>query len=237
VADTGNGCIRRIGTDPDRTVTTFAGAMGQSGLADGPAAAARFKFPMGMALDPAGNVLVADTGNNRIRSVDRAGNVTTIAGSGPFHGDGPGARAGLMAPTAVAAAPDGRVFVVTTFDGRVKVVGTDPARTVTTIAGGGPGGLDGSGEVARFGPQGGAVWAGDRLLVADPANFRIRAVIPGANAAGTSVSTLAGTGKPGAADGAGGAASFGLPLGLALAPDGRVLVADGANGTVRAIVR
>ncbi len=237
VADTGNGCLRKIGTDPDHTVTTFAGAMGQSGFADGPAASARFKAPMGMALDPAGNVLVADSGNNRIRAVDRAGNVTSVAGSGQFDRDARGSSAGLMTPTAVAAAPDGRIFTVTSLDGRVKVIGTDPGRTVTTLAGGGPGGLDGTGDVARLGPQGGAVWAGDRLLVADPANFRIRAVVPGPDAARTQVSTFAGTGRPGAADGSGGEASFGLPLGLALTADGHVLVADAVNGSIRAIVR
>jgi hypothetical protein len=211
--------------------------MGSVGLVNGTAATARFKAPMGLALDTAGNVLVADSGNNRVRAIDRGGNVTSLAGSGPFDRDGPAASAGLMAPTAVAAAPDGRVFVVTSFDARVKVIGTDGARTVTTLAGGGQGGLDGAGDVARLGPQGGAVWAGDRLVVADPANFRVRAIVPGGSAAQTLVTTLAGTGRPGTADGAGGAASFGLPLGLALAPDGRVLVADGGNGSVRAIAR
>jgi sugar lactone lactonase YvrE len=211
--------------------------MGRAGLADVPAASARFKAPMGLALDPSGDVLVADSGNNRIRRVDRHGNVSSIAGSGPFDRDGPGSSAGLVAPTAVAAAPDGRIFAVTSFDGRVKVIGTDAARTVTTLAGGGPGGLDGTGDVARLGPQGGAVWAGDRLLVADPANFRIRAVVPGSSAAQTQVSTFAGSGRPGAADGAGGEASFGLPVGLALSADGRVLVADAWNGTIRAIAR
>ncbi|HEX9052881.1 MAG TPA: hypothetical protein VF841_20300 [Anaeromyxobacter sp.] len=218
-------------------MTTFAGAMGRPGLADGPAASARFKAPMGMALDPAGDVLVADSGNNRIRAIDRSGTVTSIAGSGPFDRDGPGASAGLLAPTAVAAAPDGRIFAMTSFDGRVKAIGTDAARTVTTLAGGGPGGLDGRGDVARLGPQGGAVWAGDRLLVADPANFRVRAIVPGPDAARTQVSTFAGRGRPGAADGAGGEASFGLPVGLALAADGRVLAVDAWNGSVRAIAR
>ena len=217
------------------TVTTVAGAMGQPGVADGPAPKARFKAPIGLAFDRGGNLLVADSGNNRIRAIDRAGNVTTLAGSGPFDRDAPRGSAGLIAPTAVAAAPDGRVFGVTSFDGRVKVIGTDG--TVTTIAGGGPGGVDGTGDVARLGPQSGAVWAGDRLLVADPANFRVRAVVPGASAAQTAVSTLAGTGRPGGADGSGDVASFGLPVGLAVAPDGRVLVADAANGAIRAIAR
>ena len=61
--------------------------------------------------------------------------------------------------------------------------------------------------------------------------------MPGSDAAQTQVSTFAGSGRPGAADGSGGEASFGLPLGLALTPDGHVLVADAINGSIRVITR
>jgi DNA-binding beta-propeller fold protein YncE len=106
---------------------------------------------------------------------------------------------------------------------------------VTTIAGAGAGAVDGSGAAARFLPQGGAVRAGTRLLVSDPGNFRVRVLDCGGDMAGTTVRTLAGGDVPGAIDGPGASARLGLPLGLAVGPDGRVYVADGANGAVRVI--
>jgi DNA-binding beta-propeller fold protein YncE len=236
VSDTLNHCIRRIGADPARTVTTFAGRIAAPGLADGPAASARFRAPLGLARDPAsGAIYVADSGNNAVRVVDAKGNVSTVAGGRPVERDGPAATAGFIHPSAVAVAPDGRAFVLATQSGTVKRIAPDGARTVTTIAGAGPGARDGPGDTARLSPQGGLVWAGDRLLVADAANGRIRAVRPGGDASATTVTTWAGTGERGARDGPGDTATLGLPLGLALAPDGRVLVADGATGTIRVL--
>ena len=236
VADTMNDCIRRIAPDGSRTVTTFAGRIGAAGYVDGVAATARFRRPLGLARDPvSGAVLVADSGNHALRAIDARGNVSTIAGGRPFERDGPAATAGFLHPSAIAAAPDGRVFVVASQSGTVKRIGTDPARTVTTIAGVGPGAVDGPGDTARMSPQGGAVWAGGRLLVADGSNFRIRAVSPGSGAGDTQVWTYAGTGLPGDRDGGGSAATLGFPLGLAVAPDGRVLVADAGNGTIRVL--
>jgi DNA-binding beta-propeller fold protein YncE len=236
VSDTQNHCIRRIGADPARTVTTFAGRIAAPGLADGAATAARFRFPLGLARDPAsGAIYVADSGNHAVRVIDARGNVSTLTGGRPVERDGPAATAGLFLPSAVATAPDGRVFVLATQTGTVKRIGTDPARTVTTLAGGRPGARDGTGDVARLSPQGGLAWAGDRLLVSDAANGRIRAIRPGAGAADTVVTTWAGSGDPGLRDGPGGEAALGLPLGLAAGPDGRVWVADGANGAVRVV--
>jgi DNA-binding beta-propeller fold protein YncE len=236
VSDTQNHCIRRIAADPARTVTTFAGRMASPGLADGAAASARFRFPLGLARDPAsGAVYVADTGNHAVRVVDGRGNVTTLAGGRPVERDGPAASAGFLYPSAVALAPDGRVFVLATQSGTVKRIGTDPARTVTTLAGAGAGARDGRGDAARLSPQGGLAWAGDRLLVADAANARIRAVLPGAGAPDSVVDTYAGCAARGLRDGPGGTAALALPLGLAVAPDGRILVADGAAGAIRVL--
>ncbi|MBI2498041.1 MAG: gluconolaconase, partial [Opitutae bacterium] len=71
-------------------VTTFAGATGQSGSADGPGATARFNAPQGLAVDAAGNVYVADTGNHTIRMITPDGIVTTLAGQAgkAGHADG-----------------------------------------------------------------------------------------------------------------------------------------------------
>jgi DNA-binding beta-propeller fold protein YncE len=217
-------------------VTTFAGRIAAPGLTDGPAASARFRAPLGLARDPAsGAIYVADSRNHAVRIIDPKGNVSTVAGGRPFERDGPAATAGFLHPSAVAVAPDGRVFVLASQSGTVKRIAADGARTVTTIAGAGPGARDGPGDTARLSPQGGLVWAGDRLLVADAANGRIRAVRPGGDASATTVTTWAGTGERGARDGPGDTATLGLPLGLALAPDGRVLVADGATGTIRVL--
>lgn len=236
VSDTINGCIRRIGVDAARTVTTFAGRMGQYGYVEGAAGAARFRFPLGLALDPrTGEVLVADSGNHALRAIDAAGNVRTLAGGRLLEQDGPAATAGFFSPTAVAAAPDGTIFVVASGRGTVKRIGTDPARTVTTIAGVGAGAVDGAGDAARLLAQGGAVFTGGRLLVSDAPNYRVRAIVPGASAADTTVSTFAGCSSFGQVDGAGRSAKLGLPLGLAAAPDGRVFVADAANGAIRVI--
>ncbi len=92
VADTGNNRIRKI--DPSGNVTTLAGgSVGDFDGSGGPGGSAEFNQPTSLALDPAGNVIVADLFNNRIRKVDPAGNVTTLAGLGNDHpvpfADGP----------------------------------------------------------------------------------------------------------------------------------------------------
>jgi hypothetical protein len=236
VADTGNSCIRRVGADAAHTVTTLAGKIGAAGLADGPAATARFRFPMGLARDGAtGVVYVADSANHRIRAIDPAGGVSTFAGSVGGDAEGPAAQARLAYPTAVAVGADGRVYVVASAGAKVKAVGTDLAHTVTTLAGGGQGVADGPGTSALLGSQGGAVWAAGELLVADPASYRIRGVVPGTSAATTSVHTVAGSGLFGSTEGTGDVARFGMPVGLAVGPDGVVYAADPGNGTIRAI--
>jgi sugar lactone lactonase YvrE len=79
VADTGNNTIRKVTTAG--VVTTLAGGAGQVGSEDGTGSSARFNRPIGLAVDSAGNVYVADTANNTVRKVTPAGVVTTLAGS------------------------------------------------------------------------------------------------------------------------------------------------------------
>ena len=243
VADTENSCIRAIFDDPSHTVVTFAGAMARPGFNDGQGRAARFLHPTGVTYDaPRGRLLVADTGNDSIRAVDVAtANVTTIAGAGPGEeADGPAATARFNAPTSIAVAADGRIFFVASGTNRglsgaqIKLIRTDADRTVVSLTTGAFGFADGPGNSARLLPQGGLVWDGSALYVADPGNYRIRRVVPGNDAASTRVFTVAGTGLPGTADGRGDVASFGVPLGMFRTADGTLLVADGL-GAIRAL--
>jgi DNA-binding beta-propeller fold protein YncE len=111
VADTGNDTIRMI--TPAGVVTTFAGTAGQPGSSDGSGAAARFNGPVGVAVDPEGNVYVADTGNDTIRMITPAGVVTTVAGTAgqPGSSDGTGPAARFDGPSGVAVDPEGNVYV------------------------------------------------------------------------------------------------------------------------------
>jgi hypothetical protein len=138
--------IRRIG--PDGRVSTVAG--GARGLNDGPAAGARFDTPSGVAVGADGSVYVADTGNNAIRRIAPDGTVSTLAGGGQSGlADGTGVNARFNGPLAVAAGPDGKLFVADTYNDRIRVLTSDGR--VTTLAGsGGFGLLDGPAAGARF---------------------------------------------------------------------------------------
>ena len=133
VADSSNHTIRRIASDG--TVTTWAGAPGTAGNADGPAALARFYIPAGLAFDAAGNLFVADYGNAVIRKITPAGNVTTLAGTAGSLGtaDGTGGDARFAGPSALTIGPDGNLFVVDTLNHTIRKV--TPAGVVTTIGG------------------------------------------------------------------------------------------------------
>jgi sugar lactone lactonase YvrE len=176
VADAGdNNRIRRV--RPDGVVETLAG--GREGFADGPAMEAAFHTPSGLALDLAGNLYVADTGNHAIRKVTPAGVVSTLAGTGrPGFRDGPGAQAQFNGPMGVAVDVAGRVYVADTYNDRIRVI--QPDGRVGTLAGDGrPGDLDGSGAQARFDtPTALVASALGHVWVADAGNDAIRHVAP-----------------------------------------------------------
>ncbi|MFL5298497.1 MAG: hypothetical protein ACJ798_19130 [Phenylobacterium sp.] len=111
VADTYNDRIRLI--TPDRQVRTLAGGAGP-GLADGPGATAAFDTPCGLALDPGGGLLVADTGNNAIRKLAKDGSVTTLARAAPEDPD-----PALRGPVGLAATADGYFYIATFRRGRI----------------------------------------------------------------------------------------------------------------------
>ncbi|MCK9688571.1 gluconolaconase [Scleromatobacter humisilvae] len=135
VADTGNHAIRKV--TPDGVVTTLAGN-GKPGYRDGPGAQAQFDGPMGLAVDAAGRVIVADAYNDRIRAIAPDGTVTTLAGGATFgDADGPGAQARFDTPCAVLVDRTGRLLVADTRNDALRAI--DAAGNVTTVARGLPG--------------------------------------------------------------------------------------------------
>ena len=161
VADTYNDRIRAI--NPDGSVVTLAG--GQKGFADGPAADAQFDTPCGVAVDAAGNVYVADTGNGVVRIVSTEGVVSTLD---PLPSDG------LVRPIGITVDARGVVYVT---DDRGRVAEIVPGRSARTLAGSKPGFADGAGQEARFrGIAGVAVRAPGHLIVADGRNALVRSI-------------------------------------------------------------
>jgi sugar lactone lactonase YvrE len=137
VADWGNATIRRI--TPAGVVTTLAGTPGSPGSADGTGAAARFSLPTGVAVDSAGNVYVADQGNNTIRRITPAGVVTTLAGSAGSAGstDGTGSAARFTSPSVLSISPTGDLFVIAGVNGETvrKITAAGVVTTVVGVAG------------------------------------------------------------------------------------------------------
>ena len=238
VADTFNHTIRKV--TPGGTVTTLAGLTGVSGSTDGPGSAARFNNPRGVAVDSAGSVYVADSGNHTIRKVTSAGLVSTLAGLALSSGntDGTGSAARFYSLEGVAVDGVGNVYVGDTFNHTIRMVTS--AGVVTTLAGlaGSNGNTDGTGNAARFDfPYGVAVDSASNVYVADSGNNTIRKVTPGqVMAPGWVVTTLAGlAGTPGSSDGTGSAARFDHLYGVAVDNAGSVYVTDADNNTIRKV--
>jgi sugar lactone lactonase YvrE len=218
----------------DGTVLNVAGAetAEAGGFADGPAGAALFHSPSGIAPAPAGMVYVADANNNRVRKVAPDGTVTTLGGSGVRgFADGPAASAQFAYPTGVAVDSGGVVYVADQDNSRIRKIAADG--TVTTLAGSGVAGYaDGPAASAQFrAPYAIAVDTAGAVYVADEADNRIRKIAPD----GT-VTTLAGSGVRGFADGPADTAQFDSPEGVAVDTAGVVYVADKNNFRVRKIV-
>lgn len=225
------GQIRRV--TPDGVISTIAGTSLSNFSGDGgPAYLASLSLsgPMGLSVDAAGNVLIADQFNHRVRRVDTSGNISTVAGNGnqSFSGDGgPATAASLNSPQGVTADGLGNLYVVDTSNSRVRKV--DPAGMISTVAGG-RAGFSGDGGPATgsalSGPADVAVDQVGNIYIADRLNRRIRKVNP----AGV-ITTFAGNGNSGfSGDGVPATqASMDQPYGVAVDRVGNLYIADGGN--------
>lgn len=214
------------------SVTTWAG-VGAPGFRDDPSRTqALFADPFGIAVAPDQTVYVSDSGdNNRIRKITADGRVETFAGNGQeAFAEGSGLEAAFNTPSGLAIDASGNLYVADTGNNRIRKI--TPQGIVSTIAGDGTAGYaDGPAAQAKFdGPIGVAVDKAGVVLVADSYNDRIRAISPNGQ-----VTTLAGAKGPGYADGEANAAMFDTPCGIAVAPDGSVIVADTGNHRLRRI--
>ena len=230
--------IRTVHTTTARVGTIVTGGVGTGGHADGPGTSARFNYPSGIAAAAGSTLYVADFRNHRIREV-RAGadaaatRVSTLAG-GNMSGDadGAGTTAARFDGPRDAALSGNTLYVADQNNHRIREIDlASPNKTVSTLAGSGsPGGTDGAGTVARFNNPRGLALSGDTLYVADYSNHSIRAI----DLTNKTVSTIAGSGTPGHANGVGTAAQFDGPTGIAVS-GGTLYVADTDNHRIRAI--
>jgi sugar lactone lactonase YvrE len=212
VADQSNHVVRRV--SPAGAVTILAGLLGVSGASDGFGSAARFNLPSGIAVDSAGVVYVADTGNHSIRRVTPEGLVTTFAGlsGSPGGHDGVGEAARFLEPYGLAIGAQGEIYVTENNHTLRKV---SASRSVSTL----PGWV---GLPIAVDPQGHLYWtAGNGVYY--------RAPTGGGRLA-------AGGGADGTADGVYVDARFRNPLGVAVDHSGTVYIADTGNHTIRRAV-
>ena len=224
VADYHNHRIRKITAG---VVTTLAGT-GVAGSANGdPLTEAQFNAPVSLTVDSAGNVYVGDATYHRIRKIT-AVEVTTLAGSTAGFEEGTGTEAQFNQPRGVAVDTDGNVYVADYGNHRIRKITADGE--VSTLAGTDtPGHMDATGTAAFFKyPLGVALDSSGNVYVADYYNHRIRKI----TAAGE-VSTIAGTGTKGSANGT--SAQFNWPYDVAVDTDGNVYVADKDNHRIRKI--
>ncbi len=229
IADTENHVIRKI---ENGMVSTHAGF--DMGFANGDINSAKFFRPVGLALDPDGSILVADSNNHAIRRI-ASGIVTTVAGGtqGLDINKVPTTAAKFDMPSALAVATDGAILVVDTMNNRIRRIFNGE---VEVFAGSGIGAADGELLTAQFTlPSGIALFDGtsigndgDVIYIADQGNHRIRKIANGM------VTTFAGS-TEGYYDGPAAQALFAHPASVMVDNMGWVYVADQSNHRLRKI--
>jgi streptogramin lyase len=221
------------------TWKTLAGGLGNF---DGTNLNAGFFQPYAIAAGSAGNLFVADTGNDLIRKVIQAGTnwvVSTLAGSIPGFADGTNSDAQFDYPAGIAADPAGNLYVADFYNNAIRKVAPSGTNwVVTTVAGNGSRGTaDGTNGVARFyHPTGVALDNAGRIYVADEGNDIVRRIVPsGTNWVVTTLAGLAGT--SGTTDGTNSAARLAGPWGIAVDSAGRIYVSDFISSRLRRVVQ
>jgi sugar lactone lactonase YvrE len=248
-SDSNNHVIRRI--DPRNNITTVVGnnALGAGFSGDyAVATQAQLDSPDGIAIAPDGDLIVADSHNNRIRRIDRQTSIiTTVAGSGEagFDGDdGPAIDALLNSPSGVAAAPNGDIYIADTLNYRIRMI-DHATGYIHTVAGdgsaaenGAPVGDGGPATSASLNmPSDVAIGPNGDIYVADMHHQRVRMI----DARTRLITTVAGNGRWGNSGDGGPAvnATMAGPAGVAVVPDGNgrvtLFIADFYNGRVRAV--
>ncbi len=232
--------VRRVG--PDGSITTIAGSpIGDDGFGGdgGPATLALLDSPAGVAFGPDGSLYIVDGDNLRVRRIDPAGTITTVAGSGVegFSGDGGPALAAAFRlgsfPPGIAVGPDGAIYVFDTGNSRVRRIGTDGI--VTTVAGGGrccevPDGIPAT-DGWLFGEPGGLAVDRDGALYVALFRHVVRIGPDGIATiiAGTDNTRVLGDGGPARN------ALLWYPKQIAVGPDGSLYVADEETSRIRRI--
>jgi len=226
IADTGNNVIRRV--DSAGHIGTIAGTGAAGFVGDGGSAtSAKLFLPDGIAVDPAGNILIADTSNNRIRFVTPAGTISTIAGNGTagFAGDGSAAaNASLAFPATLALDTAGNLYIADSQNNRVRVIA---AGNISTLAGGTQPNYSGDGAAEGNSlnqPSYIAFDSAGNMFFSDTYNSRVRRV----DAASHAIATVAGNAVPGNS-GVGGpatSAQIGCPNGISFGKNHSLLIAD-----------
>jgi len=240
IADRDNQRIRRM--DGATGITTTVAGTGTQGFSGdgGTATTAQLKNPSSVVLDGAGNLYIADSGNQRIRRVDSAtGIITTVVGNGAggFSGDGgPAIIATLNFPEGVALDSADNLYIADTGNQRIRRVDSATG-IITTVVGSGTAGFIGDGGSATAAqlssPTGVSVDGADNLYIADSGNHRIRRV----DGATGVIITVAGNGALGFS-GDGGvstAARLTNPSGVALDGSGNLYIADWGNNRIRRV--
>jgi uncharacterized protein (TIGR03437 family) len=236
ISDSFNHRIRKI--DSQGIITTVAGN-GQPGFSGdgGPATLASLNRPYRIALDSSGNLYIVDSLNDRVRKVDTAGIITTVAGTGQagFAGDGgPASLARLGNPVGIAIGPDDRLYIADKDNHRVRKV--DQNGVITTIAGTGQAGFSGDGGPAlnaTFNQTYGLDFdSSGNLYVVDYVNDRIRRI----DKFGV-ITTVAGNGQRGFAGDGGPAtdAPLEFPFSVAIDSSSRILISDTFNNRIRRV--
>ena len=236
IADSNNNRVRRVDAAA-AVITTVAGG-GTSGFSGdgGPAIGASLSSPSGVAVDPSGNLFIADRNNNRVRRVDAATSVITTAAGGFIGDGGPATSASLNSPSGVAADASGNLFIADSSNNRVRRV-DGATGIITTVAGDGARSFSGDGGPATSAslssPSGVAVDASGNLFIAEFGNRRVRRV----DGATGFITTVAGDGAFGFSGDGGPATSASLnsPRGVTVDASGNLFIADTFNNRIRRV--